>query len=110
MTATPLKPDPDPVQKIEDLHARAIHYTEQGQFDLAEPLFQQALLFSQRELGEEHPLTAESLYNLALHSHKQKKLDLAEPLFQQALAIRRKVLGEEHLDTAHCLNDLAVLS
>ncbi|MEL6556322.1 MAG: tetratricopeptide repeat protein [Cyanobacteria bacterium J06621_11] len=83
--------------------------TEQGRYDEAEPLLQQAVEIRQTELGKHHPSTASSLNNLALLYVSQGRYDEAEPLLQQAVEIRQTELGNRHLDTASSLFNLALL-
>jgi tetratricopeptide (TPR) repeat protein len=75
----------------------------------AQPLFERALLFREKVLGAEHPLTAMSFNNLARLLWDRGDLAGAQPLFERALAIREKVLGPEHPHTAASLNNLASL-
>jgi tetratricopeptide (TPR) repeat protein len=91
------------------LNAAGYYLHERGRYREAEPLHQRALAIYERQLGPEHPLTAQSLNNLALLYRLQGKYEQAEPLFQRALAIREQQSGPEHPDTAHSLNNLAAL-
>jgi len=68
-----------------------------------------ALAIREKQLGPEHPDTAQSLNNLAELYRAQGKYEQAEPLYQRALAIREKQLGPEHPYTATSLNNLAGL-
>ncbi|MGH2508657.1 MAG: tetratricopeptide repeat protein, partial [Ktedonobacteraceae bacterium] len=62
-----------------------------------------------RQLGPEHPDTAQSLNNLAELYYQQGKYEQAEPMYQRALRIWEQQLGAEHLETAYALQGLAVL-
>jgi tetratricopeptide (TPR) repeat protein len=76
----------------------------------ARPLMERALMTYEKELGPEHPDTAQSLNNLALLLHDQGDLAGARPLFERALAIYEKALGPEHPNTVTVRNNLAKLS
>ncbi len=85
------------------------YLTQSAQYELAEPLLQDALRIRESLLGPEHPDTATSLNILASLYRNQGKYELAEPLCQRALDIRERVLGPDHPDTASSLNNLALL-
>jgi tetratricopeptide (TPR) repeat protein len=78
-------------------------------YSQAAPLLRDALAFSVKVLGPEHPDTAISLNNLANVLRAQGDLAEARPLSERALAISEKVLGPEHPDTAISLTNLANL-
>ncbi|MFY9224199.1 MAG: DUF2225 domain-containing protein, partial [Blastocatellia bacterium] len=78
-------------------------------YNIAEPLFIQALEIRKKVLGENHPDTIESKNNLGLLYDKKGDYEKAEPLHIQALEIRKKVLGENHPDTASSVINLAGL-
>ncbi|MCA2701396.1 MAG: tetratricopeptide repeat protein [Microcystis sp. M179S2] len=82
---------------------------QQGKYNEAIPLAEQALAISKQQLGDNHPLTAQSLNNLAGLYESQGRYSEAEPLFKQALAIRKQQLGDNHPSTATSLNNLAAL-
>jgi CHAT domain-containing protein len=91
------------------LETEAEQLRQQGKAAQAEPLLRKALAFRQKHLGEEHPLTAESLANLAFNLDSQAKYADAEALFHKALAILGKTRGEEHPSTLTGYNNLALL-
>ena len=91
------------------LNNLAALYEAQGKYDLAEPLFLQAIEIGKKTLGEDHPNYAKWLNNLALLYKTQGKYDLVEPLYLQAIEIGKKTLGEEHPNYATWLNNLALL-
>ena len=89
---------------------RLARYLEQnGMYQPAEPLYEQALEIKRTALGEDHPDFATSLNNLALLYHSMGRYAEAEPLYKQDLEISRKALGEDHPDFATSLNNLALL-
>ncbi|WP_073074163.1 CHAT domain-containing protein [Phormidesmis priestleyi] len=82
---------------------------QQGKFNEAIPLAEQALSIHKRILGENHPDVAASLNNLALLYQNQGRYAEAEPLFKQSLELNKRLLGENHPDVATGLNNLAGL-
>jgi tetratricopeptide (TPR) repeat protein len=82
---------------------------EQGKYQEAIPLANNAVELAKRVYGPEHPNTAQSLNNLALQYRAMGEYAKAEPLLQEALEIRQKILGKDHPDTANSLNNLAEL-
>ncbi len=95
--------------EAEKLNDRVVKLYQQGKYDEAISLSQQALAIKTEVLGKKHPVIAQSLNNLALLYDSQRNYAAAEPLYQQALAIRKEMLGEKHPDTAISLNNLAGL-
>jgi serine/threonine protein kinase len=71
-------------------------------------VFQKAYDLRRAKLGENEPLTLESMNNLASAYHDAGRLDLAIPLLETTLAKRRALLGADHRDTIETMNDLAV--
>ena len=69
----------------------------------------QTLAIRKEQLGENHPLTGDSLNNLASLYESQARYSEAEPLYLQALAISKEQFGESHPSTADSLNNLAGL-
>jgi tetratricopeptide (TPR) repeat protein len=74
----------------------AMLYQAQGKDEQAEPLLQRALAICEKQLGPEHPSTAQSLNNLAGFYDEQGKYEQAEPLYKHALQIREQSLGLQH--------------
>ena len=60
----------------------AMLYEKQGKYNETEPLYQRALVISERVLGPDHPNTASSLNNLAVLYDNQGKYDEAESLYE----------------------------
>ena len=65
----------------------------------AEPLARRALAIRERQLGGNHPDTANSLHNLASLYSEQGRDGEADPLFKRALVICTQTLGETHPNT-----------
>jgi tetratricopeptide (TPR) repeat protein len=82
---------------------------KEGKYKEAIPIAEKLLAIRKKELGPEHPDTAQSLNNLALLYQAMGEYAKAEPLLQEALRVRQKVLGPEHPDTAQSLNNLALV-
>ena len=75
-------------------------YSDQGKYEEAEPLYQQALAIDEKVYGQDHPEVATDLSSLANLYWNQGKYEEAEPLYQRALAIREQVFGFDHPLTA----------
>jgi tetratricopeptide (TPR) repeat protein len=99
----------DKLAEAERLNQQVIQLYQQGKYNEAILLAEQALAIRKQQLGDNHPLTAQSLNNLALLYRVQGRYSEAEPLYKQALAIRKQQLGDNHPDTAASLNNLAAL-
>ncbi|TRV53305.1 MAG: tetratricopeptide repeat protein [Microcystis panniformis Mp_MB_F_20080800_S26D] len=95
--------------EAERLTQQVIQLYQQGKYNEAIPLAEQALAIIKQQLGDNHPLTAQSLNNLALLYDSQGRYSEAEPLYKEALAIWKQQLGDNHPDTATSLNNLAAL-
>lgn len=99
--------EPGPVSWL--LSRVGIYLWARGEFELAVPPVARALAIRERELGAEHPATAESLHDLGWLLREQDRLTSARALLERSLAIREKVLGEQHADTASSLNNLGIV-
>jgi tetratricopeptide (TPR) repeat protein/transcriptional regulator with XRE-family HTH domain len=86
-----------------------IYLREHASYDLAEPLFQQALQIRVQQVEPHNPDIALCLNHLALLYLFWGKRERAEALFQQALELFTQYLGPYHLNTAECLQNLALL-
>ena len=81
----------------EVLDQLAALYYNRSEYDLAEPLYQRALMIRRRLLGSAHPLTASTWNDLGLLYHYAGKLDEAVAHLREALAVQRRsgeVTGE----------------
>jgi tetratricopeptide (TPR) repeat protein len=85
-------------------------YRQQGRYEKAETLGQQALQLIKQQLGDEHPHVAICLDNLALLYRQQGRYEEAEAFGQQALQLMKQQIGDEHPDVLICLKGLAGLS
>ncbi len=99
----------DKLAEAERLNQQVIQLYQQGKYNEAIPLAQQALAIWKQQLGDNHPDTAISLNNLAGLYTVQGRYSEAEPLYKQALAIHKQQLGDNHPLTAASLNNLAAL-
>ncbi|MBE9098235.1 tetratricopeptide repeat protein [filamentous cyanobacterium LEGE 07170] len=97
------------LQEAEQLDQQAVQLYQQGRYNEAIPLAQQALELRETVLGETHPDVAISLNNLAELYRLQGNYAAAEPLYQRSLTILEAVLGETHPTVATSLNNLALL-
>jgi CHAT domain-containing protein/Flp pilus assembly protein TadD len=95
--------------EAERLTQQVIQLYQQGKYNEAIPLAEQALAIRKKVLGDNHPNTARSLNNLAGLYESQGRYSEAEPLYKQALAIKKQQLGDNHPSTATSLNNLAAL-
>ena len=68
-----------------------------GQYDLAEARYKQAIEIDRRTVGEDHPDFATRLNSLALVYMKTKRYAEAVPLLEQALVVFTNRLPAEHL-------------
>ena len=93
----------------ERLNEQVAQLYQQGKFNAAIPLAEQALAIRKHILGENHPDVATSLNNLAKLYHDQGRYTEAEPLYQRSLQIREAQLGKDHPHVATSLNNLAAL-
>jgi len=80
---------------------------EQGKYEDAEVMHQQALAAREMILGKEHPDTITSMNNLAGVMRDRGKYEDAEVMHRQALVVRERILGGEHPDTITSMNNLA---
>nr|WP_253852102.1 tetratricopeptide repeat protein [Microcystis aeruginosa] len=99
----------DKLAEAEKLTQQVIQLYQQGKYNEAIPLAQQALAIRKQQLGDNHPLTVAILNSLAALYYSQGRYSDAEPLFKQALAIIKQQLGDNHPLTATSLNNLALL-
>jgi tetratricopeptide (TPR) repeat protein len=81
------------------LNGLALLYVEQGKYAEAESIYQRALHIRERQLGPEHPDTAETLHDFAAFQEIQGDHQEALTLYQRTFAIRQQALGAEHPKT-----------
>ncbi len=99
----------DKLAEAEKLTRQVIQLYQQGKYNEAIPLAEQALAIIKQQLGDNHPLTVTILNSLAVLYTVQGRYSEAEPLLKQVLAIWKQQLGDNHPDTASSLNNLAGL-
>ena len=87
--------DLDPT--IETLGKARDFLERNGQYDLAEARYKQAIEIDRRTVGEDHPDFATRLNSLALVYMKTKRYAEAVPLLEQALVVFTNRLPAEHL-------------
>src|SRR6202022_3810342 len=98
------------VRRVAELCAASGHVLQYaGDLKAARPWHGRALDSWERELGPDHPQTAQGLRSLAWLVDIQGELTTARPLYERALDIRERVLGPDHPHTAQSLDDLANL-
>merc|ERR1711935_387396 len=85
-------------------HRMADVLDNQGKYDAAMELYNQALTIRKKALGEEHADVGATYNNMANVLDDQGKYDAAMELYNQALTIRKKALGEEHADVGATYN------
>jgi len=88
----------------------ALVYDDMNNFNLAEPLYREALAIYKSTVGEKDVVYVTTLENLAYLYQQQGKFKEAEELYTQALAINKEVLGTKHPDYATSLENLAKLA
>lgn len=99
----------DPAALAAILNLVAEFHRTQGAYDLAEPLYREALAVRERHLGADHLHTALSLNNLGLLLFKQGHYTEAEQVLRRALEIKQQHLGEEAPGLTTSLNNLALV-
>ena len=99
----------DPESEISDALDRFAELYEQGRYDDALSVAENALKLSERELGTDHLTTATALNELAVVYVALGRYDEAEPVYKRSLAIREESLGPDDPDVALSLNNLAQL-
>jgi len=87
-----------PLLRAKMMQAMGRVYTGLG-LSRAESLHVAALEIRQRELGDEHPETLESLLNVATLRHFGGQSD-ETATFEKVLSVRERIFGADHLETA----------
>jgi CHAT domain-containing protein/Tfp pilus assembly protein PilF len=88
----------------------ALVYDDMNNFNLAEPLYKEALAIYKSTTGEKDVMYVTTLENLGYLYQQQGKFKEAEEYYSQALAINKEVLGTKHPDYATSLENLAKLA
>lgn len=95
------------VDTLRTMQKLANVYSDQGRYDEAEHLFEQALKGMEENLGSKHLETLSIGQNLANVYRKRGRYEDAELLYQSALDVKEKELGPEHPDTLGTVENLA---
>jgi eukaryotic-like serine/threonine-protein kinase len=90
------------------LNHTALVYYNQGSFDEAESLYEEALTMLERVLDSETSSIASTLSGLAFIHHTRGSSQKAVAQFERALAIQEQLLGPEHPDVAVALSNLGL--
>lgn len=98
--------DEQPLTRAALRQSVAESYRDFGFNDKALPLLEAALTTRRRELGEDHPLTLETLNTLGLVQLAWGQRESAEKNLRQALESRRRVLGDDHPETLTSINNM----
>jgi len=98
-----------PLVQAQLRQALASRYQELGLFEAALPLQRSALEARRRVLGEDDPLTLQSLSGLGVLHYLSGGLEEGERLVLEALEKQRRILGPDHADSIHTLNAVAAL-
>jgi tetratricopeptide (TPR) repeat protein/CHAT domain-containing protein len=96
-------------EETQNLAKEAEKLKEAGSFQAAARIWERLVDWTSKNMGPDHPDTANSLNNLALLYSDQGAYSKAQPLYLRALKIREKALGPDHPSTATSLNNLALL-
>ena len=101
---------PDNVEKeIDRLGQQVEQLFQEGKYEQALTVAQQACDLALRQLGNKHARHAACLHNLAALLDALGDFDRAEKTYLQSIAVYRAALGEQHPEYANSLNDLALL-
>lgn len=87
----------DPVLQADVLDDFGEILTNQGRFDEAQPLLEQALSVAEKEYGPDHPVAAESLINLAVVASATGRAQAAAQAIDRAIAILERDEGGDPL-------------
>lgn len=98
-----------PEKTVQLLNKTAEYLSQFGNYESSLVCTQKALAISEKQLGPNHPDTAQSLNNFGGLLQAMGDLARARPFYERALAIREKALGSDHPDTAQTLNNLGAL-
>jgi tetratricopeptide (TPR) repeat protein len=95
------------LELAEAYNNQVVQYSQEGQYQKAQPLAEEALKIRTDVLGEKHQYTLTSLNHLMRVYQELGRLDKALPLSEKSYRLSQEVLGEKHPDTLVSLNNLA---
>ena len=99
----------DPVLQADVLDDFGEIRANQGRFDEATTLFEQALAVAEEEYGPDHPAAAESLVNLAVVAEITGRIQEADRYIRRAVAILERDDGGDPIALATALTNLAAV-
>lgn len=102
----PITAEPPHLDTARSLTNLALLLQAQGDYAAARPLFERALVITERTLGPDHSDTARSLANLASLDAHRGDFATAVALAERAWLIQARVLGREHPDTQRIRQNL----
>jgi tetratricopeptide (TPR) repeat protein len=85
----------DKLAEAERLNQQVIQLYQQGKYNEAILLAEQALAIRKQQLGDNHPSTATSLNNLAGLYESQGRYSEAEPLYKQVLSYQETTIRRQ---------------
>jgi serine/threonine-protein kinase len=94
------------LQTSKALSSLALLRRDQGRFEDAETLLQEALAIRRHEFGDDHLETALVRANLAEVAFRDGRIPEAQSVMQRVLAVRSRQRGEDHPDVAMCLYNI----
>ncbi len=87
---------------------RGLTHMRADEFDLARPLFEQALAIDERVYGADNPHVARTLNVLSVTLSELGQFEEATRLGERVLALREATFGADHLEYASALNNHGV--
>jgi tetratricopeptide (TPR) repeat protein len=97
------------MEQIDHLMVQVARLFQEGRYEQALPVAQQACELPRRLAGAQHPFFAISLNNLAMLYKAMGDPAAALPVYRQALEVNRAALGEAYPIFATSLHNLAAL-
>ena len=97
------------MKTIEDLNQEVVELYNEGKFNEAILVAEQALTLAKSVHSGDHADVASSLNNLAALYRTQGLYPEAEPLYQQALEMKQRLFPGDHAAVATSLNNLGLL-
>jgi TonB family protein len=97
------------ISELNRLNDEVLRLFGEGKFDEALPVARRALKISEKELGNDHRITADVRANLAELYIGKRDYDEAESNYKRTLAIYEKAFGADHLFVGKTLDRLAFL-